>query len=231
MTSVLQQAVRRQDQRQQARAADFQQLIIDLANDKHVGADRVDEVLASAGKTAADLNSAVSRYKLRKAKFAKVLAAEAAEQELQGIQQQYEQLNAELQAAKDRHRDAVLPLRRRADQLTQQIQEGTSARIDLQRDCSDPRRLEEAMGLALKLRELGAEKAAIGEKVYEVKGKINALTARIEEGGSNAAAYKADLADVKSRLANYNARTKELDAEILDVQQQSVEAHQQLAEP
>ena len=107
LSILLERIAGKQRQREQTRVNNFRSLVQVIAAGKEPDADHVDRVLASAGKTLADLKTAVEQYQHRVELRARLDALPKLEAEQREILKQIEKANAVLTEAEDRHSEAV----------------------------------------------------------------------------------------------------------------------------
>ena len=136
--------------------AAFDALVARVAGGDEPDVDEAAAVLANAGKTPADLRSAVNRTQGRQHLVERRLAGQQAEAEAADIDKQLGRLAAEFEAAQRRYAAAVQPLQQRKVQLDMTKAIGFEAEQRLRQTAPEH--------LAKKIKNLAAERSLIRQR-------------------------------------------------------------------
>ncbi len=120
-TNVLDSVLEIQRQRAEAAEQSFRDLVQLLASDpkRPPSAESIDKVLIGSRRSVDDLANAVRLVQRRESLRAEIRSIDARQDDRAGLLVKIEAANAELQAATERHRDAVFPLQREVDLIDQ----------------------------------------------------------------------------------------------------------------
>jgi len=137
IATMIERIVGKQRERQAARAADFRELVAQIADGKEPDADFVAQVLHEAGKSLDELKAAVESLQQRRELRQKLDSVPRLMAKWREIEKQIAAADAELEAAEQHHDDVVLPLQGELAELSREIVAGEQARGELQRTCAD----------------------------------------------------------------------------------------------
>lgn len=188
-------------------------------------------MLTSTGKTVEDLRDAVEKLARRKTLFAQITAANEAEAQKEEINRKMSELNVELEAAQQKHRDATAPLIWQHEQIRELWIQARAAETQLRRDCEDTEALDAVAGIHGRIQDAAKAIAKVKEKLWNSDANINDLTARIAEGGANEKAYRKNLESAHERRKSYEAEEEQLRTLAAQLTAEMDEAQARLIEP
>ncbi len=143
LTTLIDKVLGKQREREQARAADFQSIVRQIAAGKEPDADRVDDVLADAGKTLDDLRQAVERLQTRSRLRERIDELPKIAAEREQIEKQIAAADQVLADAERTHDEVTAPLIARMAELREASWTAQSAKAELLRTCLDPGLLDQ----------------------------------------------------------------------------------------
>lgn len=174
MSSVLDAVVEKQRKREEAAAKDYRALVRQIASDpsKPPAVDRVDDVLRAVGRSVDDLRGDVQTCQHRNGLREQIAAAAKMQSERDTILEQITKADAVFKTAEEAHRQTVLPLRIRRDQIDAATQAAELARAELLRDVPDDFD-ERREDLERQLREAERESIAARKHLDEMRSRCS----------------------------------------------------------
>lgn len=166
--TTLEQIKNYRGQRQQEALATYRQLLRAIADDKPVKIEAVSVAMAAAGKTDADLQRDLDRYRQRKAWASKLTLMDKLEAERDAKLAEDARAEAKIKAARLEYEREIHTLRPTLQALHLELAQIEEARAALVRDCDDPTILVRERALAAEVKKLEVERASID---YELSGQ------------------------------------------------------------
>lgn len=168
LTTILDSIFNKQKERQAARAADFRDIVIQIADGNEPDAEFVAQVLHEAGKSLDDLKKAVELLQRRRQLRQKWDAIPNLTNQRHDVEQQMAEADRELEAAESKHYATMNPLSAQLDQLRAATQEGENAKRELSDTCTDPT-------LLAKLADVRGRLAKADKETTDLQTSINNL--------------------------------------------------------
>jgi len=148
VTTVIERIVGKQRERQ---AANYSELVVQIADGKEPDADFVAQVLRDADCSADDLQAAVELLERRREMQKKWQRIEQLAAQREDLEQQMAEADRELEAAERKHYLTVYPISADLEQLKKATWEGEKAKQELCSTCTDPSLLGQLADVQMRL--------------------------------------------------------------------------------
>ena len=219
IANMIDRIVGKQRERQ---AADFRDVVTQIADGNEPDADLVAQSLRDAGKSLDDLQKAVELLQRRREMRKKWDAVPGLMAQRQKLQQQIDKANRELEAAERKHYAIVNPIISELDQLKEATYEGEKAKQELWATCTAPTLLDNMADVQMRLEKRRQEasdlrsqidnlrdwakhdraQAASQKMIIDGDRQVEAYLDRAKEHESKAAEYQATLTKTNKIVSN-----------------------------
>ncbi|TWU13351.1 hypothetical protein CA54_21860 [Symmachiella macrocystis] len=197
--------------RQQSRKAGYRELISMIADGRDPDADFLDRVLIDNGKSLADVRQAVDllleRRELRKTYDS-----------IPAMNQEYENLHAQIGEAERIHDERTQPLYWRIEQIRQTLNEGRNVRARLWETCADTELCGQLSHLRQRLTSLHDQQSQLMKNSSDLRN-----WAETDRVNSNQGVLPAKAESLKERAKSREAKAKQLEEELATVRTQIAE--------
>ena len=202
IATMIDRIVGKQRERQVARAADFRDVVVQIADGKEPDADFVAQVLHEAGKSVEDLRQAVELLHRRRDLRQKLDSVPRLMAQRQEIERKIAAANCDLEAADQRHTEAVVPLQAELADLREQTFAGDQARGELQRTCADPDLLARLADVTAKLQGARQEVDDMRKAMHDYRVWAETDRQRAEGAFKDEAKERIERAELRENRAN-----------------------------
>lgn len=151
IANLMERIAGKQRARNEAKSANFHDLVVQIADGKEPDADVVTETLRDTDKSFDDLQKAVELLQRRRQLQKQWNGVPGLTAQRQKIERQISQADRELEAAENQHYATVNPLYAQLDQLKEATQEGEKAKQELLDTCTDQGLLDKLADVQLRL--------------------------------------------------------------------------------
>lgn len=207
MATVLEKLFGRQREREQARASDYHDLAMQIAQGVHPDEEYVDAVLHAAGRTAEQLASEVARIERRLTLVDQLANVEALSQEKEHLAEQLARAGDKLERAKRAYNAVAQPINHRLAVVRNEILQSRDARQELLRTADEQLR-ESLANVERKLATRSRALESIKDELVSVQA-----TAQSEQREITADPFASHRAVHEENHRRFARRADELEAE------------------
>jgi len=202
IATVIERIVGKQRERQAARAADFRDVVVQIADGREPDADFVAQVLHEAGKSLDDLQRAVELLQRRRQLRQKLDSLPRLMAKQREIEQQLAAINGDLEAAEKRHEELYYPLQAELNDLRQAIGEAERSKAELHQTCTDPELRARLADVAARLQTARQEAADMRKAIHDYRNWAETDRQRAEEAFQDEAKERIERAELREARAN-----------------------------
>lgn len=166
LTTLIDKIMGKQQEREKARTADFQTIVRQIVTGKEPDPDRVDAVLADAGKSLDDLREAVERLQARRRLREQLDQLPKLAAERQQVEKEIEAADNALTDAEQKHAEMTAPLHARLVQVREGSWAAESAKTQLVQTCTDP-------ALLAQMRDVESQLTQARKEVSDLRNTIS----------------------------------------------------------
>lgn len=233
LTTLLDKIAGRQQERRQAREADFRQLVTQVADGDEPEPEEIEHILGANQKTIADLRDAVELLQRRRELRRTVDLAPELAKERADIEKRIAKADRIFKQADAKHDETVDPLHARLRQIRSLVVEAEHARFELWETCRDAELLR-------RLEEVSRPGAELSHKLSVMETKASHLRdeARYEreqaahaERAPNAEAHKEEAARCEAEAKQLEREIPALRRQVEELTYQEAEIHEQMLVP
>lgn len=171
LSTLIERIAGKQQEREQARAADFRGIVQQIAAGKEPDADRVDAVLREAGKTLDDLREAVERLQARRRLREQLDGLPKLAAERREIEKQIAAADNTLADAEQKHAEVTAPLHARLVQVREASWAAESAKTQLVQTCTDPALVAQKRDVELQLTQARKEVSDLRNAISDYRDR------------------------------------------------------------
>jgi chromosome segregation ATPase len=237
IATIIERIVGKQRERQAARAADFRDIVIQIADGNEPDAEFVAQVLDEAGKSLDDLKKAVELLQHRRQLRQKWDAIPGLMDQRHDVEQQMAEADRELEAAESKHFATMNPLSAQLDQLRAATQEGENAKRELWNTCSDPALLAKLADVRGRLAKAEKETADLQTSINNLKSWAKSDRERAEQqkrilgGDQTPEDYLNRAKDRERQAAEEESKLAKIKKVVADLQREEASIRNQMLVP
>ena len=234
IANMIDRIVGKQRERQ---AADFRDVVTQIADGNEPDADLVAQSLRDAGKSLDDLQKAVELLQRRREMRKKWDAVPDLMAEREKLQQQIAKANRELKAAERKHYATVIPIISELDQLKEVTDEGEKAQRELWSTCTDPILLDNMADVQMRLEKRRQEASDLRSQIDNLRDwakhdRAEAASRKmIIDGDRQAEAHLDRAKEHESKAAEYQAMLTKTNKIVSNLEREESAIREQMLVP
>ncbi len=233
LSQLLEKCTRREKTRKENREADYQKLVVQVADGKEPDIDWADEVLDHTDKTGKDLQEAAERLQHRRQLQQQVRDQPNLEKEAKRIEGEIAKADRLFEQANKRHDDTVDPLVAQFRQTRNRIREAEAARQELWATCEDQELLKQLEFVEFHSGKLRPQADSLHNDIFKYRGEeaVERDTAcrcrdllKTKQYEKQAAGYAEKAKPLETELANVRSQLAKLERQEKDIRDQMLKA-------